>query len=116
MNMTVDKLFSKNNFFAFAREAVIKQAEDLKDDARYQLIAGTFISFTSSPDEALTYLVRARELMPGKQVIYLEIAQAFLRQGDNQKAIETLKYLQEISPEHKTEVDGYIRQIQDSVI
>jgi len=102
----------KNAFFSFARDAVLKQAEDLSEDARYQLIAGSFLSTTGSFDEALIYLERASRLMPGKQIIYLEIANAFLNKGEKEKAIDVLKYVGEISPDHKEQMGEYIRQIQ----
>lgn len=102
----------KNAFFSFAKEAALKQAEDLSGDARYQFITGSFLSTVGSLDEALMYLERASRLMPGKQMIYLEIANAFLNKGENEKAIDVLKYVGEISPDHKEQMEEYIRRIQ----
>ena len=102
----------KNAFFNFAKDAMLKQAEDFSEDARYQLIAGSFLSTTGSFDEALIYLERASRLMPGKQIIYLEIANAFLNKGEKEKAIDVLKYVGEISPDHKEQMEEYIKQIQ----
>src|SRR3990167_3444541 len=102
----------KNAFFSFAKDAVLKQAEDFSEDARYQLIAGSFLSSTGSWDEALVYLEHASRLMPGKQTIYLEIANTFLNKKDDRKAIDVLKYVGEISPDHKGQMEEYIRQIQ----
>ncbi|MEX2013861.1 MAG: tetratricopeptide repeat protein, partial [Parcubacteria group bacterium] len=102
----------KNVFFEFARQVVIKQAEDFSQDARHQIVAGSFLSTTGALDEALAYLDRARELMPGKQIIYLEIANAYLNKGEKDKAIEVLRYVGEISPDHKDQMEEYIRQIQ----
>jgi len=104
----------KNDFFNFIREIVLEQEQDpsQEKDARYQLLAGSFFSSAGSFDEALRHLERARELIPGKQQVYVEIANVFLRQGDAQSAIETLLYIKEISPEHSSEIDEYIRQIQ----
>lgn len=106
----------RNAFFSFAKDAVANQEEDgaQEGDARYQLMAGSFLSTTGLLDEALVHLERARELMPGKPQIYLEIANVFLNKGDYQTAIETLLYLGEISPAHKEQVDGYVRQIEDA--
>ena len=102
----------KNAFFNFAKDALLKQAQDLSEDARYQLITGSFLSATGYLDEALVYLERARDLMPGKQIIYLEIANAFLNKGEKEKAIDVLKYVGEISPDHKEQMEEYTRQIQ----
>ena len=105
-------LEEKNEFFNFARDAVLGQAEDYSDDARYQLIAGAFLSSTGFAEQALVYLIRARDLMPGKQHIYLEMANAYLNNGNQQEAINTLRHVSEISPDHKAQMDEYIRQIQ----
>ena len=102
----------KNAFFSFAKDAVLKQAEDFSEDARYQLIAGSFLSSTGSLDEGLVYLEHASRLMPGKQTIYLEMANTFLNKKEDQKAIDVLKYVGEISPDHKGQMEEYIRQIQ----
>ncbi|MDO8471318.1 MAG: O-antigen ligase family protein [bacterium] len=103
----------KNAFFNFAKDALLKQAQDLSEDARYQLITGSFLSATGYLDEALAYLERASQLMPGKQMIYLEIANVFLNKGDKEKTIDVLKYVGEISPDHKEQMEEYIRQIQN---
>ena len=103
----------KNAYFSFAKDAVLKQAEDLSEDARYQFITGSFLSTVGSLDDALIYLERASRLMPGKQMIYLEIANAFLNKGEKEKAIDVLKYVGEISPDHKEQMEEYTRQIQD---
>jgi O-antigen ligase len=102
----------RNIFFNFAKGAVVSQAEEFPDDARYQFIAGIFFSSVSSLDEGLDYLTRAASLMPGKQSIHLEIAKAYLAKGDKGKAIETLRHIIEISPDHRAEMEEYIRQIQ----
>jgi len=102
----------KNAYFSFAKDAVLKQAEDLSEDARYQFITGSFLSTVGSLDDALIYLERASRLMPGKQMIYLEIANAFLNKGEKEKAIDVLKYVGEISPDHKEQMEEYIKQIQ----
>lgn len=102
----------KNAFFSFAKDAVLKQAENLSEDARYQFITGSFLSTVGSLDEALMYLERASRLMPGKQIMYLEIANVFLNKGENQKAIDVLKYVGEISPDHKAQMEEYIKQIE----
>ncbi|MEX2013722.1 MAG: O-antigen ligase family protein, partial [Parcubacteria group bacterium] len=102
-------LEEKNAFFSFAKEVALKQTEDAKGDARYELLTGSFLSATGFFDEALIHLERAKDLMPGKQIIYLEIANAFLNKGENEKAIDVLKYVGEISPDDKEQMEEYIR-------
>lgn len=109
-------LEKKNEFYAFVKSAVIKEAEDYPVDAKVQLMAGSFLSSTGAFDEALFYLERARELMPGKQQIYFEIANVYINNGNDQAAIDTLQYVGEISPDHRQEMEEYIRRIRNGEI
>ena len=90
----------KNTFFAFARDAVINQEKDknIERDARYQLMAGSFLATTSILDEALVHLGKARELMPGKQQIYFEIGSAYINKKEPLIALETFKEAYELLP------------------
>ena len=88
----------KNAFFAFAKEAVLEETEDLKDEARYQLMSGSFLSTVGLLDEALVRLERARELMPDKQQIYFEIGAVYINKDDRKKALEVFKQAYELAP------------------
>ena len=88
----------KNVFYAFAKDSIIKQTEDLKDDARYELIAGSFLSTVGSLDEALIHLQRARELMPGKQQIYFEIGAVHINKNERVLALEAFRIAYEMEP------------------
>lgn len=90
----------KNGFFSFARTAVEKQAADLPTDARYQLLAGTFLTETGQFDAALTYLKRAQELTPGKQIVYLQIATAEIGKGNTAVGLAALKQAYEMEPNY----------------
>lgn len=90
----------KNAFFAFVKDAVIRQSENLKDDARQQLLAGSFLSSTGLLDEALASLERARELMPGKQQIYFEMGAVYINKKEPPKALEIFKEAYELAPEY----------------
>lgn len=90
----------KNAFFSFAKETVLKQADELEKDARYQLITGSFLSTTGLLDEALTHLERARELMPGKQQVYFEIGAAYINKSEHLKAFEAFRQAYELEPEY----------------
>ncbi|MEK7227488.1 MAG: O-antigen ligase family protein [Patescibacteria group bacterium] len=104
----------KNDFYSFANNAIVGQAEDLSTDARYQLIAGVFHTQTGSLDEAVKYLTRAKELIPGKPQVYIELARVYYAKGDKNKAIETLRFVSEIVPELAPQMEEYIRQIQNN--
>ena len=108
-NLSLEK---KNEFYAFAKEAMVETAEHSSNEAKIQLTAGSFLSTVGAFEEALEYLARARELMPNKQDIYLEIANVYLNAGNKEAAIETLRVLSEISPAHKEQAEEYITQIE----
>ncbi|MDP2651223.1 MAG: O-antigen ligase family protein, partial [bacterium] len=82
---------AKNNFFHFARQALTGQVQSLPGDARYQVMAGSFLWRTGQFDEAQKYLDRAIELMPNKQFMYFERGSMFLNRGENQKALADFK-------------------------
>ncbi len=104
----------KNDFYNFANNAVLGQVEELSTDARYQLIAGVFYAQTGSLDEAIKYLTRAKELIPGKPQVYIELAQVYYAKGDKNKAIETLRFVSELIPELAPQMEEYVRQIQNN--
>lgn len=88
----------KNAFFSFAKDAILKQTDDSKGDARYELIAGSFLSTTGFLDEALIHLERAKGLMPGKQLIYFEIGAAYINKKEPLKALNAFKTAYELAP------------------
>ena len=91
----------KNAFYSFAKDAILKQAENLGNDARYELIAGSFLSSVGVFDEAIMHLERAKELMPGKQQIYFEIGAAYINQKEPLQALEAFKEAFELAPEYE---------------
>lgn len=91
----------KNAFFAFAKDALLKETSDLEKDARYQLMVGSFFSTTGLLDEALTHLTLAQELMPSKQQIYFEIGAVYINKNDPKKAFEVFKQAYDLAPEYK---------------
>jgi len=90
----------KNLFFSFVKDAALTQNEELKEDARYQLITGSFLSSTGFLDEALVSLERARELIPGKQQVYFEIGAAYINKKEPLKALEVFREAYELAPEY----------------
>lgn len=101
----------KNKFFNFARDVVREQSRESNGDTRVELIAGSFFRATGFPDEALAHLEIARQLSPYKQAVYLEIADTYISKKDMQNAIKTLMALAEFSPDHRDDVENFIKQI-----
>ena len=90
----------KNAFFSFARDAILEQTKGSRGDARYELLAGSFLSTTGQLDEALTHLERAKELMPGKQQIYFEIGAVYVNKNERLKALEAFREAYELAPDY----------------
>ncbi len=97
-NISVEE---KNKFFAFAKEALTKQAVESNTDTRAQISAGTFLSLTGSPQEALVYLERARELAPQKQQVLFELGSAYFNNNEPAKGLAIFKEVYELSPNYK---------------
>lgn len=86
----------KNRFYNFVRVAIEDQIQELPDDARYHIVAGTFLMEAGKYDEALTYLNRAKELIPGKQLVYYQIATTYINMGRNEQGLEMLRTAYEL--------------------
>ncbi len=90
----------KDSYFNFAKTVVAKQATELSTDARYQLVAGSFFVSTGHPDDGITYLKEAQKLIPGKQEVYFELAQAYLSKNDSAQALAYFKQAYDLAPEY----------------
>ncbi len=88
----------KNEFYAFAKTAVAKEAELNPDYAKAQMIAGSFFSTTGGGEESLRYLERARELAPNKQEVYFELGAAYLNSNQPEKALAIFRHAYEMAP------------------
>ena len=98
----------KNAFFAFAKDAVLKQSEVLKNDARAQILAGSFLSTTNQLDEALANLEHARELIPNKQQVYFEIGSVYLSKNEPLNAFNEFKKALDLAPDYKEAKSVYL--------
>jgi tetratricopeptide (TPR) repeat protein len=90
----------KNAFYSFARDVIIKQTENSENDARYELIAGSFLSSVGVLDEAITRLERTKELMPAKHQTYFELGAVYINKSEPLKALEAFRTAYELAPEY----------------
>ena len=89
----------KSEFYNFAKEAVTKEAENLSQNARQQLVTGSFLTSTGFPDEALVYLKRAQELAPGKQQTYIDIGSAYFSKNEPALGLAAFKQAYDLAPQ-----------------
>lgn len=90
----------KNAFYQFAKDAILNQATDFDKDARYELVAATFLAQTNSLEEAGAHFQKAIALMPGKQLIYFEYGNVLLNRGDKAGALAAFKIAYDLAPEY----------------
>jgi O-antigen ligase len=88
----------KNAYLEFAKAEIIAQTKEFPNDARYQLIAGSFFARSGSPDEALVFLNRAGELSPRKQSILIEKGAVYIRKRDFVAALAEFKKAYDLAP------------------
>ena len=98
----------QKSFRELAVNELIKQAERLPNDARYQLFAGSLLSRIGQVDQALPYLLHAHELSPAKQTILFELGSAYYSKKDMVNAEKTFKQAYDLAPEYADAENFYI--------
>jgi tetratricopeptide (TPR) repeat protein len=91
----------RDEFVAFAKAEVLDQAREFEDDARYRIIAGSFLTKIGSLDEALEHFKRASELCPGKQITIFQIGEIYLARKDYANALKELKRAYDLEPRYE---------------
>ena len=81
----------KNTVYTKAVLEMEKQVKEAPDDIRYLLFLATIQNGANRYDKGIETLKRAIELSPKKQVLFFELASAYINQGDYSKAVEVAK-------------------------
>ena len=97
----------KQDYFNLARSEMEKQIKEMPLDAHNFHLLGSLLYSYGEYDEALTYLERARELSPKKQVILLKIRDLYMVKKDYKKAYEITKYTYELEPAYDIARNNY---------
>jgi len=100
----------QNEFILLTKEELAKQANELPNDARYQLFLGSYLVKTGEIDRGITYLNKALELSPAKQSMFFELAMAYSEKKDMVKTEEMLRRAFELAPEF-AQAEKYYLQI-----
>ncbi len=99
---------TQGKFISLAVSELVLQTAKAPNDARYQIFAGSLLARVGHIDEALPYLVRARELSPFKQTILFELGSAYYNKKDFVKAEEVFRVAYELAPEYEDAKKFYI--------
>jgi len=77
------------------------------NNARGDLLYGSYLKFVGAYDDAIAHLSRAKELSPGKQAIRLELGSVYLTKGDVTAGLSVMKEAYEMLPENALARDAY---------
>lgn len=97
-NLSIEE---KNDFFLFVQEAVEKEARTNPNDARAQLLAGSFFATTGHEEKSIEYLEKAREIVPNKQQVYFELGRAHLLVEDFESMLLEFGVAYELDPSYR---------------
>jgi O-antigen ligase len=92
---------TKLKFVNFAADQLKQQVESAPNDARYNLFLGSFLSHFNQNVPALTYLSKAHELTPKKQLILFELGSLKLKMGRIPEALADFKEAYELEPHYE---------------
>lgn len=88
----------KNDFAVLARDTIEKELERAPRDARVYMQASIFYRVVGDNEKALSYIQRAEELSPNRQLIMLEHAVVLGELGRREEAILLYNAVYETSP------------------
>jgi len=88
----------KVQYVKLADEQIKKHMLIYSNDARSNLIFGTYLSNIGRSDEALFFLNKAKELSPKKQNILFELGSAYVNKQDANNTLAVLKNAYDLDP------------------
>ncbi len=104
----------QKSFLILALDELIKQANGLPMDARYQLFAGSLLGRTGQFDQAITFLTKAHELSPSKQTILFELGGAYYNKKDTAKGEEIFKRAYDLATEYDDAKKFYMQILTEN--
>ena len=90
----------KQDYFNLARSEMEKQVQEMPPDAHNFYLLGSLLYSYGEYDEVLSFLERARELSPKKQVIILKLADVYIAEKNYKKAYEITQKVYELEPRY----------------
>ena len=81
-----------------ALSQINQQVKTVGPDARPYIIFGSFMSGINRPEEAISYLKQASVYSPKKQLVYFQLASAYINQNNLPQALEATKTAYDLDP------------------
>ncbi|MFC1721252.1 O-antigen ligase family protein [Patescibacteria group bacterium] len=97
----------KQEFAELARREMVLHVEEVPNDVRNMLFAGSYFRSIGLYDDAIVYLEKALELSPKKQQIFFELISVYLSKGDYEKAVQVAKEAYELETTYENALKIY---------
>lgn len=88
----------KSEFLDFALEEMEQEVSKNPYELKSLYLLSSFLINLNKNDSAIEYLTRAIEIAPRRQIFYLLLSRAYLKNGEIEKALETAKFAYELEP------------------
>ncbi len=98
---------SRSDLIALAGDEMKKQIAQVPNDARFQVLMGSFLTQQAKYAEALPYLSKAADLSPQKQTILFAKGIAYIGNQDYPRALETFKKAYDLEPKYTESLIQY---------
>lgn len=90
----------RQRFMTLAETEMARELARTLQSARLELFMASFERNRGQFDKALMHLERARELTPTKQVVYFQLGEIYLNQGNDDEALQMFKIAFELEPRY----------------
>lgn len=97
-NLSIEK---KQELYDLAKLKLVQKIDEVPNDVRYLVFAGSFYNRFGQYDEAIKYLERALQGSPLKQTIHFELGSSYLSKGNPAKMFELFKKAYDLKPESR---------------
>ncbi|MEX0916911.1 MAG: tetratricopeptide repeat protein, partial [Candidatus Paceibacterota bacterium] len=98
----------RSTFFEAARSEMLEELERNPNDARTQVLMGSFLNNFNRTQESLGYIERAHELSPMKQQISFLLGLTHIANGNEEKALPLFKEAFESAPQYEEARQMYV--------
>jgi tetratricopeptide (TPR) repeat protein len=106
---------AKKDFVTLTFNEVDKQIAMVPNDARYYILMGSLLNSIGDPEQALSYIKKAIELSPRKQVMRFELIQSLYILGRSAEAMAEAKAAYELDTRYDQAKQVYKTTIENEI-